>query len=84
MSPVEWNKLQGEWHEEKDRLLMQLNQAHESAKANYGRVDLLLKFCDNLPLMFKNSTENEKKQMILLMVRTLAYDYGCNFHNGKR
>ena len=42
-------------------------------------MDLMLKFCNNLPLMFRKATATEKKQMIFLMVRTLTYD-GVNIN----
>ena len=79
MTTDECNKLNKEWHEEKDHLIMQLNHAHESAKVVYERMDLMLKFCNNLPLMFRKATATEKKQMIFLMVRTLTYD-GVNIN----
>lgn len=42
--------------------------------ADLLRMDLLLKICNNLPLVFKILTPQEKKQIISLMIRTLTYD----------
>jgi hypothetical protein len=70
----DWNSMHREWHAEKDRYISKLKEAHDSAKIVYSRIDLLLKFCGNLPLMFKKATPSEKKQLISLMTRTLIYD----------
>ena len=74
MSDEEFNSLHREWQEEKDHLLMKLEEGNISAKFVYNRIDKILKFSEHLPELFLKGTAEEKKLIITTMTKSIKFD----------
>ena len=74
MSDEEFNKMYREWQEEKDKLLIKLNECNTSTKFIHKRIDMILKFSENLPELFLKGTSEEKKLIIITMANGLKFD----------
>ena len=74
MSEEEFNSMHREWQEEKDRLLMKLEEGNISTKFVYNRIDQILKFSENLPELFLKGTPEEKKLIITTMTKSIKFD----------
>lgn len=74
MSDEEFNKMHREWQEEKDKLLIKLNECNTSTKFIHKRIDMILKFSENLPELFLKGTPEEKKLIISTMANGLKFD----------
>ncbi len=71
MSEEEFNKMHREWQEEKDRLMMKLEEGNLSSKFIYSRIDTILKFSEHLPELFLAGTPEEKKLIITTKTKAL-------------
>ena len=74
ISDEEFNKMHREWQEEKDKLLIKLNECNTSTKFIHKRIDMILKFSENLPELFLKGTPEEKKLIISTMANGLKFD----------
>lgn len=74
MSDEEFNAMHKEWQEEKDRLLVKLEEGNISAKFIYSRIDTILKFSEHLPELFLKATPEEKKLIITTMTKSVKFD----------
>ena len=74
MSIAEFNAMHKEWQEEKDRLIMKLNEHNVSSKFIYQRIDTLLKFSEELPELFLKATPEEKKLIVTTMTKGIKFD----------
>lgn len=74
MSEEEFNSMHREWQEEKDRLLMKLEEGNISTKFIYNRIDRILKFSENLPELFLKGTAEEKKLIMTTMTKSIKFD----------
>lgn len=74
MSETEFNLMHREWQEEKDRLLMKLEEGNISAKFIYSRIDTILKFSEHLPELFLKGTPEEKKLIVTTMTKSIQFD----------
>lgn len=74
MSDEDFNSMHREWQEEKDRLLIKLQENNADSKSVYKRMDFILKFSEKLPELFKKGTSEEKKIIISTMVKSIIFD----------
>ena len=74
MSEDEINVLHREWQEEKDRLLIKLNNTNASTKFIYDRMTQLLKFSEMLPQLFLKATTEEKKLIVTTLTKSIKFD----------
>lgn len=74
MSDEEFNSMHREWQEEKDRLLIKLQDNNADSKSVYKRMDFILKFSEKLPELFLKATPDEKKLIISTMVKSIIFD----------
>lgn len=74
MSEDEINALHKEWQEEKDRLLIKLNNINTSTKVIYERMTQLLKFSQMLPKLFLKATAEEKKLIVTTLTKSVKFD----------
>ncbi len=74
MSDEEFNTMHREWQEEKDKLIMKLNEGNISAKFIHSRIEKILSFSDNLPELFLKGTPEEKKLIITTMTNSIKFD----------
>ena len=63
-----------EWQEEKDKLLIKLNNTNTSSKFIYKRIDELLKFSELLPELFLKATTEEKKLIVTTLTKSIQFD----------
>jgi site-specific DNA recombinase len=69
-----WSKRHNQWMAEKSELLFQLEVMHNSEIKYYENMDLLLNFCRNAPLLYKEANLEQKRNIINLMCLKLFYD----------
>ena len=74
MNEDEFNSLHKEWQEEKDRLIIRLNEANISSKFVYKKIEKILQFSEHLPEIFLNGTAEEKKLIITHMTKSVKFD----------
>ena len=74
MSEDEFNSLHKEWQEEKDRLIIRLNETNISSKFVYKKIEKILQFSEHLPEIFLNGTAEEKKLIITHMTKSVKFD----------
>lgn len=74
MSEVEFNSLHKEWQEEKDRLIIRLNEANISSKHVYQKIEKILTFAEHLPELFLKAEPEEKKLIIGTMTKSVKFD----------
>ena len=74
MSDEEFNAMHREWQEEKDRLLVKLEEANISSKFIYKRIETILKFSECLPELFLKGTPEEKKLIVTTMTKSIKFD----------
>ena len=74
MSDEDFNEMHREWQEEKDRLLIKLQENNADSKSVYKRMDFILKFSGKLPELFKKGTPEEKKVIISTMIKSIIFD----------
>ena len=74
MSEQEFNTLHKEWQEEKDLLIIRLNEANISSKFVYKKIEKVLTFSEHLPELFLSATAEEKKEIITLMTKSVKFD----------
>ncbi len=74
MTEDEINALHREWQEEKDRLLIKLNNTNTSTKFIYDRMTQLLKFSEMLPQLFLKATTEEKKLIVTTLTKSIKFD----------
>lgn len=74
MSEEEFNSLHKEWQEEKDRLIIRLNEANISSKHVYQKIEKVLTFANHLPELFLKAEPEEKKLIISTMTKSVKFD----------
>ena len=74
MTDNDWNKLHREWHEERDKLCMRLKEANDVAKMVYDRVELVMQFSNQLPMLFKTFDANRKKMIMDILTEEITFD----------
>ena len=74
MSEQEWSKMFAEWHAEKDKLIMRLKEAEDTAKLVYDRIDLVLQFSNQLPMIFNTFDANRKKMILDILAEEITFD----------
>ncbi len=74
MSDDDFNQMLSEWQEEKDRLLVKLDENNTNTKALYKRIDFILGFTERLPELFKKATADEKKLILTTMANNIYFD----------
>lgn len=74
MTDDDWNKLHREWHEERDKLCMRLKEANDVAKMVYNRVELVMQFSNQLPMLFKTFDANRKKMIMDILTEEITFD----------
>lgn len=79
MSEEEWHILNKSWNEERDKLVLRLQEIYSNTKIVYGKVDHLLKWCNDLPRYFAMATPEIKKQIIMTITDSITFD-GENFN----
>ena len=79
MSEEEWQILNKSWNEEKDKLVLRLQEIYSNTKIVFGKVDYLLKWCNDLPRYFAMATPEIKKQIIMTITDSITFD-GENFN----
>lgn len=63
-----------EWQEEKDKLLIKLDNTNLSSKFIYNKIDELLKFSEMLPELFLKATTEEKKLIVTTLTKFIQFD----------
>lgn len=74
MSEEEFNSLHKEWQEEKDLLLIRLNEANISSKHVYQKIEKVLTFANHLPELFLKAEPEEKKLIVTTMTKSVKFD----------
>ena len=74
MSESEFNDMHREWQEEKDKLIIKLNEANISSKHVYHKIEKLLTFCEHLPELFLKAEPEEKKLIVSTMTKSVEFD----------
>ena len=74
MSEEEFNSLHKEWQEEKDLLLIRLNEANISSKHVYQKIEKVLTFANHLPELFLKAEPEEKKLILTTMTKSVKFD----------
>lgn len=74
MSEEEFNSLHKEWQEEKDLLIIRLNEANISSKHVYQKIEKILRFAERLPELFLKAEPEEKKMIVTVMTKSVKFD----------
>ena len=74
MTEEDWQILNKSWNEDRDRLLLRLQEIYSNTKIVYGKVDYLLKWCNDLPRYFAQATPEMKKQIIMTITESIDFD----------
>ena len=69
-----WSVRHNQWMTQKSELLMQVEAFHDRNIKYYENMDLLLKFCRNAPLLYKEANIEQKRNIINLMFLKLFYN----------
>lgn len=71
-----WEEKNIEWHKEKDTLLNKLQSLNNTSKKFYEGSNLLLNFCKDAPVRFKEGNAEKKKQILHLIGSNFIYKDG--------
>lgn len=74
MTDAEWNNLNKEWHAERDKLCIRLKEANDVAKMAYDRVELVMQFSNQLPMIFNTFDANRKKMIMDLITDEITFN----------
>ena len=70
----EFNALIEEWQQEKDLLTIEIKESVEINKHIYKNIDLIIKFCNQIPDIFINASVEEKQLLLRMIIDEITYD----------
>ena len=76
ISEQEFNMLSKEWQQERDLLSIEIKESTEVNKNIYRNIDLIIKFCNQIPDIFINASLEEKQLLLRMIIDEITYAEG--------
>ena len=72
----QFKELSNEWQQERDLLSIEIQESNEVSKSIYRNIDLIIKFCNNIPDIYINASVKEKQLLLRMIIDEITYAEG--------
>lgn len=72
----QFKELSSEWQQERDLLSIEIKESTEVSKSIYKNIDLIIKFCNQIPDIYINATLEEKQLLLRMILDEITYAEG--------
>ena len=72
----QFKELSSEWQQERDLLSIEIKESTEVSKSIYKTIDLIIKFCNQIPDIYINATLEEKQLLLRMIIDDITYAEG--------